>query len=121
MRSFCRLGVGDEHRLVTILTRKELFQGRDLRQIVDRDVGLRGVQRQVILMIGLGRVENLVRFDFGDDGAGEDVSLVELGDIGLRDAGLFAGLREDRRAVLRPDIRPLAVEFGRVSRRQTRS
>src|ERR1700691_4714447 len=40
--------------------------------------------------------------------------LVELRDIGFGDAGLLGAGREDGRAVLRPSVRPLAVELGGV-------
>ena len=40
----------------------------DLRQVIDRDVGLVGVTDQVILVIGLGRIESVQRAHAGDDG-----------------------------------------------------
>ena len=38
-----------------------------LRKIVEYDVWVRGMMRRVILMVCLGRIENLERVDFRDD------------------------------------------------------
>lgn len=67
-----------------IRVRKEAFQSLNLRQIVDGDVGVSGISREEILMIGLGRVKSPIKLDLGDDRDTEDVSLIELGDIGFR-------------------------------------
>jgi hypothetical protein len=88
----------------------------DLRQIVDDDVRVAGIVHEEVLVVGLGREEGLVHLDFGDDGGVKDAGLVELADIGLGGIGLCGAGREDRRPVLRADIRPLAVQLGRVVR-----
>ena len=65
-------------------------------------------------MIILGRIEFPAGLDLGNDRSIKHVRLVELGDIGLGNAHLLGIRWEDRRAVLCPDIRPLAVELGRI-------
>ena len=74
------------------------------------------MQRQVVLMVALGRIERPAGLDGGDDLGAEHLRLVELLDIGLGDLGLRLGRREDGRAILRADIRALAVELGRIVR-----
>ena len=63
-------------------------------------------------MIFLGRVEVSAGLDLGRDRCIENMRLVELGDVGLGNARLLRIGREDGRAILRPDIRPLVVELG---------
>ena len=46
-----------QHRVVAVDRREQPLQVRDLRQVVVDDVGLGRVQRQVVLVIVLGRVE----------------------------------------------------------------
>jgi hypothetical protein len=65
-------------------------------------------------MVILGRIEVPAGLDLGDDRSIERVRLVEPGDIGLGNARLLRIGREDRRAILGSDIRPLAVERGRI-------
>src|SRR6516164_5651139 len=65
-------------------------------------------------MIALGRVETPAGLDLGDDRSIKRISLVELADIGLGNVRLLRICRENCRAVLSPDIRALAVEFGRI-------
>src|SRR6202012_5873739 len=72
---------GQEHRPVAVELRIDLFQGRDLGQVVIDGIGLGGVMDQVILVIILGPVKALERLDAGDDGAGKDMRALELGEI----------------------------------------
>jgi hypothetical protein len=65
-------------------------------------------------MIVLGRIEIPAWLGFSDDRAIEHMRLVELDDVRLSDAHLFRICRENCRAILRPDIRPLAVELSRI-------
>jgi hypothetical protein len=76
------------------------FQIIDLGQIIDRDIGLRRVQRQVILVIGLGRGKIVPRLDLGDDRRRKHPGLAELRDISLGNPGLLSCRRKDRGAVL---------------------
>ncbi len=71
-----------------------MLQGIDLGQIIDHDVGISGVMDQEVLMIALGRVEALQRFDLGDNRGIEHMRASELRDIGLRDL-LLGGVREE--------------------------
>src|SRR3954464_5977583 len=88
------LGVADQRRLLDVVLRKDLLQVLDLRDVVEGNIGLVRVQRQVILMIGLGGIKRLQRTDLGDDRLAVDFCGVELGDIGLRHLLLFVGRGE---------------------------
>jgi hypothetical protein len=57
-----------QHRLLAPILRIELFQGRQLGQIIVADIARIGVPGQIVLMISLGRIEGLERLDPGDDG-----------------------------------------------------
>ena len=70
-----------------------LHQGRELRAqrgdlgpVVDQDVGIVGVARHVVLVVGLGGIERAQRHDLGDDRRAERVRAVRLRDLGLRGA-----------------------------------
>ena len=86
---------------------KQALQGLDLRQIVDDDIRIVRVTRHEVLMMVLGRIEIPARLGFSDDRAIEHMRLVELDDVRLGDAHLLRICRENCRAILRPDIRPL--------------
>jgi hypothetical protein len=59
---------------------------------------------QVVLMIGLRRIEALERFDARDDRLAEGMLRAELGDIGARDVLLSRARIEDFRAIARAAI-----------------
>src|SRR3989440_12970902 len=61
-----------------------LLQPSHLRQVVEDDVRLVGVAREIVLVILLRGIEALERRHLGDDGTGEDAGLVQLVDVGLR-------------------------------------
>ena len=105
-----------QHRFSAVLLRKQAFQMADLGQVVDDDVRLVGVQRQVILVVGLGIKERLVQFHRGDDAFAKNACLVQLGNIGPDDARLFGILGKHGRTVLRAAVRPLPVELRWVVR-----
>src|SRR6266576_5904354 len=86
----------------------------NLRQVVDGDVRLVRVERQVVLMVCLGPIELLARLDGCDDRGRKKLRRVELRDIGCRYPTLLGILREDGRAILRTDIGTLAIELGWV-------
>src|SRR5262249_15455509 len=67
--------------------------------------------REEVLMIGLGGIEGAAGFEGGDDLAAEAARLAQLVDIRLGDARLLLAGREDGRAILRADIRTLAIEL----------
>src|SRR5215475_7203178 len=75
-RSLCRLRRSDKDWHIAIKAGEELLQSGDFRQVVERDVGLLWMQRQVVLMIRLGRVEGLIGLDLGDDGCDKDMRCV---------------------------------------------
>lgn len=103
-----------QHRLGAPEGGEEAFQRVHLRQVVEHDVGMGGVTRHEVLVLVLGRIEGAVGLDLRDDRGREGARLVELGDVGLGDPRLFGARREDRRAIVRADVRALAVELGRV-------
>src|SRR5260370_41725331 len=70
--------------------------------------------REERLMIVLRRVELTIRLDLCHDGSVEDARLIELPNIGLGTPRLLRIRRKDGRAVLRADIRTLAIELGRI-------
>ena len=78
--------------------------------------GCRRVQRQVVLMVVLRRIERPPRLDGGDDLPVEHPRLAELVDVGLRHLRLRRILRKDRRAILRARVRPLPVQLRRIVR-----
>jgi len=67
----------------------------DLWGVVEDDVWLIGMQRGVILMVGLCRIESCERYDFRDDRPREHFRFVELRDVGFRDPLLFFAVVED--------------------------
>ena len=118
-RAWMRRGSGsrlrpDQHRVGPVEIRKQPLQGLDLRQVVEHDVRIGRVLRQEILMISLGADRRSCRFRWSSRSGAEGMRGIELGDIGLRHPRLFGVRREDRRAILRPLVRPLAVELGRI-------
>src|SRR6266436_6316031 len=53
----------DQRGLLDVVLRKDLFEVLDLRQVIIGNIRLARVQRQVVLMIGLGRKKSLQRTD----------------------------------------------------------
>src|SRR5450432_2889952 len=95
------LGTAHQRRLLGVTVRENLLQVLDLRNVVIGNIGLGGVQRQVVLMIGLGRKKPLQRADLGHDRLPVDLGGVELGYIGVGHLLLLVVSRKDRRAILR--------------------
>jgi hypothetical protein len=71
----------DQHRIIAIKLGEQAFQIGDLRQVVIDDIGVGGVQRQEVLMIGFCRIEAAARLDLGDDGRMIELRLIELRNI----------------------------------------
>ncbi len=63
------------------------------------------MQPGVVLVIAFRRIERLQRHHLGDDLVWEYLRLLELRDIGLRDALLLVIAEEDDRPILRSLIR----------------
>src|SRR5579884_521445 len=95
---------------------KLLLPLRQLGQVVHLYVWIGRVALDEMLMVRLGGVEALERHNLSDDRMPEDMRAVELGDVGFGDALLVVVCIEDRRAVLRAPVRPLAVLLGRIMR-----
>ena len=67
-------------------------------------------------MVRFGRIERLIRLNAGNDRRLEDARLLELVDIGFRDASLLSSCRKDLRPVLGADVGSLPVALARVRR-----
>lgn len=67
------------------------------------------MQRQVVLVVGLGRIERFQRFDGGRDRFAKSVSVVDLRDVVARNLRLVSGDRKDSRTIL---CRVLARFYG---------
>ena len=74
------------------------------------------MQRQVVLVVGLGGIERLQRFDGSRQRFVESVGLVDLRDVVARDPRLISVDRKDGRTILRASVRPLSIDFGWVVR-----
>src|SRR5438128_5272654 len=61
------LGLAHQRRLLDVVVSKNLLQVLDLRNVVEGNIGLVRVQRQIVLVIGLRRVERFELVDLGDD------------------------------------------------------
>src|SRR5260370_42159345 len=90
-----RLRRRDEHRSRAVEGREQPLKSRNLGQIIYRNICLSRVERQVVLVISLRRVELLARFDCRNNWRGKYLRLIELCGIRLGDASLLRGLRED--------------------------
>src|SRR5689334_18138834 len=72
------------------------------------------MERQIILMIRLGRIEVSERDYLGDDWLGERLFLIELRDVVVGHLLLFVVRIEDRGPVLSSRVRALSIQLGRV-------
>lgn len=80
------------------------------------DVGLLWVPRRVILVVFLALVKDIKRLHPGNDLVVVDLGRVELRDIGLGDASLIGVSNKNCRAILWAYVVSLAVELGGVVR-----
>src|SRR5262249_38604558 len=79
-------------------------------------VKIGGMTRGIVLVIGLGGIENIQRNYFGDNSLAENLRLVQLIDVGLCDVLLLGTRVEDCGSILRALVRTLTVQLGRVRR-----
>src|SRR3984957_6695431 len=110
------LDAAHQSRLFDIVLGENLLQVFDLWNVVVGNIGLIGVKRQVVLMIGFGGEKPFQRPDLGHDRLVVDLGGVELRDVGVRDLFLLVICREDRRAILRTAVRSLAIQLRRIVR-----
>src|SRR5579863_8341379 len=87
-------------RLLPVKRWESFLELLEFRQIVDDDVGLIRMERQIILMIRLGRIEASERNCLGYDWLGERLFLIELRDVVVGHLLLFVVRIEDRGPVL---------------------
>src|SRR5215813_1976301 len=108
------VGLGGRHGLLPVASREDPLEVLDLGQVVEDDVRVRRMPEEKVLMVGLGGVEGAESVHTSDDGPGECLALLELGDVRLRDPPLrFVGV-EDAGSILAADIGSLAVELGGI-------
>src|SRR5690348_15739157 len=88
--------------------REGLAELGDLRRYDGLAIAGPRIAREVVVMLGLGGVEYLQRLDLCHDRRGPDFGVGDLLDDRLRRGALRVGVREDDRAVLRPDVVALA-------------
>src|SRR5689334_22270783 len=69
---------------------------------------------QVVLVLGLGLPERTYRFYLGQDPSRPQPGRIDIGDGVERHASLLVGRVEDRRAIARADVVPLAVFRRRI-------
>src|SRR2546426_8142946 len=103
------------HGLLQLLE-VELAELRHLGRHHRAAVGLVRVAAEIAAVVLLGGVELRERGDLGHDGVVPDLPHLELLDHLLGDGALLGAVVEDRRAVLRARVGPLAVERGGVVR-----
>ena len=70
----------------------------------------------IVLVVSLRRIERLQRHHLGNDFMREDLGLVQLGDISLRDLLLLIAAIKDDGAILRPRVRALSIQLRRIMR-----
>lgn len=87
-------------RLLPVKRGKSFLEPLEFRQIVDDEVGLIRMERQIILMIRLGRIEASERNYLGYDWLGKRLFLIELRDVVVGHLLLFVVRIEDRGPVL---------------------
>ncbi len=72
------------------------------------------MQRCIVLVISLRRIERLQRHYLGHDRAGKRFGLVELRNVRLGNALLIIVAVEDGRAILRAFVRTLTIQLRRI-------
>src|SRR5713101_6554208 len=90
----------DTFRLGLIEVWEVLLECREFRQVVVDDIGLIGVQREVVLMVVFGRIKAAERNYLGYDWLGERVLLLEPRDVVIGHLLLSVVLIEDRGPIL---------------------
>ena len=95
---------------------ESLSQVLDLGRIEHHDVRRVRVVRHVVLMVALGGEELVELSHFRHDRTREILCLGQLIDVRGRFLFLSVVAIEDRRAILRADVRPLAIELRRIVR-----
>src|ERR1700733_11101520 len=91
------LDAAHQSRLFDIVLGENLLQVFDLRYVVIGNIGLIGVKRQVVLMVGFGGEKPFQRSHLGHDRLAVDLGGVELRNIGLRAFFLLVVGGEERR------------------------
>src|SRR3984885_6713822 len=106
----------EAYRVVAVEVRVEPLQGRDLRKVVDDDVGTVGIMQQIILMVALGGIKARKLVDAGNDWCAKRMCVRKLCQVGACHLFLRRSFKENIRAILATVIGALAVEFRRVMR-----
>src|SRR5450432_153115 len=107
--------------LLLVKTRELLAKMIDLGRVIERNVGIIRMQGGVVLVIALGGIKSLQSRHLGDDRPGEKFGLLQLGDVGLGDAFLFAVAVENCGTILAAGVRALPVELGWIVRNREKN
>src|SRR5215472_2424671 len=96
-----------------LLTHPQLWQHLSqvvyFGQVIDPYIRIVGVMDRVVLVVVFSRIKASQGDDLGYDSPGIDLRLVELVDISLGDAFLLVVGIKDRRTILSPVVRSLAI------------
>ena len=127
------LAIEQKCKRLFVQRRKLLAQMFQFWHVVEDDIGLEGMQRQIVLVMLLSRIELLQRHNLRNDGRGKyagaqdrqaissrqrQLAALEARstDVILRDLVLLLAAIEDRRAVLASGVRTLPVQLGGIMR-----
>lgn len=103
-----------EKLILDVERRESPLQFSQLRQVVDDDVRLIRIEREIVLVISLGWVKRLQRRDFSDDRAAIRMRRLQLGDVRFGYALLLVVGEKNGRSVLGARVRTLPVQFRRI-------
>src|SRR3979411_1221535 len=103
-------------RSVSVNVRELFLERLDLRLVVDHDVELIRMLRQIVLVVLLGGVKPVQRRHLRHDRTRERLRRGQLLDIALRYLLLLRVPVENRRTVLGAAVGPLTIELRRVVR-----
>src|SRR5437879_4161943 len=107
---------GHKVRRLPIRLRKDLFQIVHLGRIVEADVHAVRMQRRIVLVMRLRRIETFQGHHLRDNRVLKHAGSVQLFNVSLGDAQLIGGRVEEYGAILAAFIGPLPVQFGGIMR-----
>jgi hypothetical protein len=91
---------------------KLLLETVELWHVVENDIGIVGVMLKEVLMIFLGGIKTLQRYNLGNDRFGKGLILNKLLDVVVGNAFLLVVCVKDHRPVLGTVIGTLTIQFG---------
>ena len=100
-----------QYGLPAIEIRKRALEILDLRNVVHRDVGLRRIVDQIILMVALRRIKSFQRIYAGDNRARKRMGAIQLRDVSFGNALLILIGIENGGSILCAGIGSLAIQL----------